>query len=1071
MVDAARRLVLADGTLRAAAVDTIGSAASAWTHEAEKLELVLEASRFDSMLAEATRWAERITLCVTAPQSQRGDSPWWGELLARSTKCDRIYVRRPDQAEGWLLHRLHDTGALRCLNAGGKQVASNLLMFSRDGEARVLLSHIALERAVAGSGFGALLAFRGAEGGELARSCRAQVESWATLSCIPTGSDIDALVLERQRAEAVVPSQLPNAPFHVVSEPDELRENLQRFTAHGGIEVRAIAGGHQLVLQPAEAGRAPFVLTLQAGPAWASGNALLLRSRDGEAVLVWRGGLLGHSRSRGQVLWSAARLQPLLLDDATLGPAERVAVIAHSAGPVGAQLTAFAREIARLGGVFGVEAPPSLGNALADFESLSPKQQTLLLQRALIGLGALDFGVATLTAAAVLRDQGYLRCARLKPQTAAYGTIAELLARAVENGAGFDRPEIGKIRAIQPDRAAYLQEDWLECLLLALPDNQPVARSRAARLAFERARRHWGLSGERLRRGQALERTLENTVSHALRRGLLMRVGAGAVQRTSAAASELEHRRSAPPMVQAEGTAASNGFAADWFRQLERLSPAQRSIALRRAGWYGSRETLDSIARRLGMSSERARQLEADAWACVEQESGWGSTLRARITRALAGARAVPLRMLLREDPWWQGADQHLGLAEAAFESVLGGELHCIELESFEAAPERLREVFFARFSGADVDAAVASLRERAALVPTPAILDDYEPLLAAATEQLDPSLEEYLRVELEALLVSSADDPTRVEGFVAQRASGPPEISVESRVDSERRLRLEDAARSAFRSAGTPLSLAGVTERVNQRIDADASALGALLCHAPFVQRNADQYGLLARDVPGGPDAIAVAINTVATMLETNQRPLPARQAFMIVQARIKQSWSYELLRSLLRSDPALRLSPSDDLTLGRWGHDQLRSPSDLVCPSVPARARARFDALRLQPPGEPTELARRVRGMLHCLERSSGSDDLTALALARHLADSYERLLEHAASRSPGHEQLAQAAVRFFTQAPDADEGHGEATLDREHLADARAVLAAVLEQLEPSSSPLRSVDEVPPLLRWLR
>ncbi len=1082
MLDAARRLDLSDGSSRVVAGDTAASAAaSAWSQHAERLELVLDAARFESMLTEATRWAERITLCVTAPQSQRSSSPsvgsrggsgraWWGELLARSTKCDRIYVRRPDQTESWLLHRLHDTGALRWLSGGGKQVASNLLMFWRDGEARVLLSHIPLERAVLGAGFGALLSFRGAESGELVRSCLAQAESWAAHACIPTGSDVDALALERRRAEPLVRAPLPSAPYHVVSEPEELRAELARFTAQSDLTVRPCAGGYQIVFPPTAPERMPFVASLQAGAGWASGDALLLRCGDGEAVLVWRGGLLGHSPARGQLLWAAARLQPLVLDDATLGRAERVAVVAHTAAPLGPQLTAFARELARLGEMFGVESAPALGNALADFESLSSKQQTLLLRRALLGLGALDFGVATLTAAAVLRDQGYLRCAGLKPQTPAYRTIAELLARAAESGAGFDRPEQGKIRAIQPERAAYLREDWLECLLLALPEDQAVSRGRAARLAFERARRYWGLSGEWLRRGHALERTLESTVSHALRRGFLVRVGAGALRRVSPGASEPELGAPAAEMTAAAGLASSNGFAADWFRQLERLSPAQRAISLSRAGWYGQRESLESVAQRLGVSLERARQLEAEAWRSIEQESSWVSLVRTRLTRALADARAVPLAMLLKDDAWWRGADQHLGLAQAAFESVLGGELHCFELKPRGFASADAGEAFFARFAEPEVDAVVASLRARAALVPTPAALDDYEPLLAAAAEQLDPCLEEYLREELEALLVLSGEDPARVESMVVPGSCSPLELSIESSVDSERRLRLEDAARSAFRSAGTPLSLAGVTERVNQRIDADEGALAALLCRAPFVQRNADQYGLLARDVPGGPDAIASAINTVADVLETNQRSLAARQAFVIVQARIKQSWSYELLCSLLRSDPALSVSAADDLTLRRWGQAQ-QDASNLCCPGVPPRARACFTALRRQPPGSGKDLARRVRSVLSGLERSEGSDDLSVLALARQLGDVYERLLDYAESRSPGEQQLAHAAVRFFIEAPGIDDEAGETTvIDRDHLTDARAVLAAVLEQLESRSSSLRSADEVPPLLRWL-
>ena len=58
----------------------------------------------------------------------------------------RIYLRRAEQTEGWLLHQLYDTGALRLLDNGGRQVASNLILFVRTGELRVLLSHLPLKK-------------------------------------------------------------------------------------------------------------------------------------------------------------------------------------------------------------------------------------------------------------------------------------------------------------------------------------------------------------------------------------------------------------------------------------------------------------------------------------------------------------------------------------------------------------------------------------------------------------------------------------------------------------------------------------------------------------------------------------------------------------------------------------------------------------------------------------------------------------------------------------------------------------------------------------------------------------
>src|SRR4051794_20622414 len=100
--DAMRRQALHDGLavgMHAAVEGTRtegdpGEFVNTWRGQSEALTLVLDGAAVEAMVADAVRWAERITLCVTAPHSERGSSPFWGELLARSTKCDRIYVRR-----------------------------------------------------------------------------------------------------------------------------------------------------------------------------------------------------------------------------------------------------------------------------------------------------------------------------------------------------------------------------------------------------------------------------------------------------------------------------------------------------------------------------------------------------------------------------------------------------------------------------------------------------------------------------------------------------------------------------------------------------------------------------------------------------------------------------------------------------------------------------------------------------------------------------------------------------------------------------------------------------------------
>ncbi|HVZ34630.1 MAG TPA: hypothetical protein VG963_19510, partial [Polyangiaceae bacterium] len=401
-----------------------GPALADWSSVGEQLNLVLERSRFEAMLAEAARWADEITLCLTAPDSQHGSLPWWSELLARSAKCASIQVRRPDQAEGWLLHRLHDTGALRVSAPGGKQVASNLLLFSRAEELRGLFSHLSLERAAAGAAFGTLLAFRGNGQSDLARAARAQADSWSQRSSIPTGSEIDALVRAAGRRRAPLPVlPEPSDGARILADGGEIQRALERLLPGAELELgsgwsarlRSDAGAHQIQLLERDSSRAPFLLTLHAGECWAAGNALLLESPEQELTLVWRGGLLGASRSKQDLLWAETRLGTYQLRDAALGADERVQLVAKSGAGFATELAQFARESVRLGSLFDAEPPPALAHQLSDFAALAPRQQTRIVWKALLGLGVLALEDAVVAAARALRDQGYLQPADLAP--------------------------------------------------------------------------------------------------------------------------------------------------------------------------------------------------------------------------------------------------------------------------------------------------------------------------------------------------------------------------------------------------------------------------------------------------------------------------------------------------------------------------------------------------------------------------------------------------------------------------------------------------------------------------------
>jgi hypothetical protein len=227
----------------------------------------------------------------------------------------------------------------------------------------------------------------------------------------------------------------------------------------------------------------------------------------------------------------------------------------------------------------------------------------------------------------------------------------------------------------------------------------------------------------------------------------------------------------------------------------------------------------------------------------------------------------------------------------------------------------------------------------------------------------------------------------------------------------------------------------------------------------APFVHRNPDQYGLVLRDVPGGHEAIAGALTLVVEALEKSQRPLAVSEAFALVQAESRPLWSVELLCSLLASDPVLAFTPAHDVVLRRWQEGGAKGRSALCCPGLPPLARLRFERLILDPPAEPERLLQRARSELGRLERLS-SEDFLATSLARHLVELYERLLEQVAQGSVRSQRLAQAAIGYFisseqeagaeVEAEDEDLDGG-ASVDRDKLQETRAVLQAVLTQLE--------------------
>ncbi|HEU4583695.1 MAG TPA: sigma factor-like helix-turn-helix DNA-binding protein [Polyangiaceae bacterium] len=519
------------------------------------VDLIGEPARFGTLLGEAVQWCDRITLCLAAPRSEQGTAQPWSELLAASTKYDRIFVSEIPATESWLLHRLHETGALRLIRASEPRYQDQLLCFERAGSVQLFLARAPLTGATLHAGCGAVVHFRGESTDEFASSFQRLIDQWREAARAPTGSELDALTAPLQHPAPPQPSPPVTAtPFTPVTDRRALREAISELfaldlgapPAEGvtlwareadpwRLSLTALSDGVRLELTAAQG---TVEIVLRAEDSTLASTGLLLRDSEGHLALAWRGGLLGSSEKKNQTLWSQCRLT--LVEVAALGSdgaaerAERVALIAQAGSELAPQLAAFAEEVRRLRELLAPRQRQTAGPGYADFATLDGAEQGALVWQYLIGLGPLPLDEAVGISAQGLREDGYVRYERLRRDGPLYELLSQRLLREASEGARFDRPARGQVRAIQPELESFAREDWLDCLANALPEGEVLDRAAAMRLVFQYARETWGLGAQRLRSGGKSEKALKSALNSAIRRGLLQRVGAAYVQKVSA---------------------------------------------------------------------------------------------------------------------------------------------------------------------------------------------------------------------------------------------------------------------------------------------------------------------------------------------------------------------------------------------------------------------------------------------------------------------------------------------------------------------------------------------------------
>ncbi|HMY18314.1 MAG TPA: DNA-directed RNA polymerase subunit alpha C-terminal domain-containing protein, partial [Polyangium sp.] len=471
------------------------------------------------------------------------------------------------------------------------------------------------------------------------------------------------------------------------------------------------------------------------------------------------------------------------------------------------------------------------------------------------------------------------------------------------------------------------------------------------------------------------------------------------------------------------------GFLESWKGLLQDQDPVRRMVFTRRAGLGGTSETLKSIGETLGVSRERARQIENGVIADLKRERSWLSEIRRRIAEVLRNNGAVALDELT-EDPWWAGIAALPVALDYFGEEFLDDEIRIIEIDE---------RAYLARCTPAAIDAAWEALRKEASVVPVPSSLETFRELVAKyiprvgtfVGDVLFERLKELLHIEYThneprviglgttrpaavMALLRASSKPMRVEEVIERLGRGhmPDEVLFYDRgligleqhfpdfrqwlevlvpqaievmqhespdrqwlaheimeelretaefpawldhwhlasllrrsgklrylgrnrfalleaVEERGRILYHDELLRILRERGGPMLREELIAELSKKTTARSGTIAMFLSRPPFLVCDEHRVGLYERDLPGGAQALAEALEHIARILERRERGLGAAQAKTEI-SRLSQThalWPLEMCMSVLRGDPRFRLSQSGAVGLAHW--DTVRVPS----------------------------------------------------------------------------------------------------------------------------------------------
>lgn len=144
-----------------------------------------------------------------------------------------------------------------------------------------------------------------------------------------------------------------------------------------------------------------------------------------------------------------------------------------------------------------------------------------------------------------------------------------------------------------------------------------------------------------------------------------------------------------------------------------------------------------------------------------------------------------------------------------------------------------------------------------------------------------------------------------------------------------EARLQYVELLQRVLQEAGDPIAFDELLARARLQSDIPEASATLRVAAPPFVRLDETRVGLVDRDIPGGPMAVAAAVEAVVRALSESQVGLTPHQATLIVNrlSDVHATWTRQLVTSVLRSEGTIRIDRTKNIGLDEW--DDARCPT----------------------------------------------------------------------------------------------------------------------------------------------